>query len=110
MAHGGKHMEVPGMEPSHSALMEAVEQIIELTTQPGLVHRFHSLRPLKETYQTDTVITLVTLSIRPEANKLHLLFSKLQDSAATQLIGLRLRQERVKPSQLAEALKKASSR
>ena len=88
--------------------MEAVEQIIELTTQPGLVHRFHSLRPLQETYQTDAVIMLLTLSMRPEANKLHLLFSKLQDSAATPLIGLRRRQERVKPSQLAEDLKKAS--
>ena len=88
--------------------MEAVEQIIELTTQPGLVHRFHSLRPLQETYQTDAVIMLLTLSMRPEANKLHLLFSKLQDSAATPLIGLRRRQERVKPSQLAEAFKKAS--
>ena len=50
---------------------------------------------------------LLTLSIRPEANKLYTLFSKIQDLSATQLIGLRLRQERVKPSYLAEALKKA---
>ena len=40
----------------HQAPMETVEQIIELTTQQGLVHRFHSLRPLRENYQTETVI------------------------------------------------------
>ncbi|CAE7293934.1 unnamed protein product [Symbiodinium sp. CCMP2592] len=88
---------------THTAILETMEQITELTSQPGLVHRFHSLRPLKETYQTDAVIMLLAQSIRPEANKLYSLFTRIQDLAATQLIGLRLRQERVKPSHLAGA-------
>ena len=95
---------------THTALQEAMAQILELTAIPELIHRFHSRRPLRENYQTDTVIMLLTLSIRPEANKLYTLFSKIQDLSATQLIGLRLRRERVKPSHLAEALKKAHKR
>ncbi|CAE7035094.1 unnamed protein product [Symbiodinium natans] len=63
----------------HRKVMDCILQIAKEVVKPGLVHRFHSLRPL-------------------------------QDLAATQLVGLRLRQARVKPSKLAEAVKKASRR
>ena len=120
LAVAGKRVEIPSVEPDGEEA-HADNKGADATygpsggdgadlgahSYPRAHSRFHSLRPSRENYQADAVIMLLTLSIRPEANKLYTLFSKIQDLSATQLIGLRLRQERVKPSYLAEALKKA---
>ena len=80
------HNELPN-RISYKAQRVHVSLSLYPSFKPDYIHRFHSVRPLKESYNTETVIMLLTLSVHPEGAKLYDQFSQLQDRASTQLIG-----------------------
>ena len=94
----------------HQDILKTVQELTQEVVKPNFVHRFHSIKPLKESYQTETVIMLLTLSTRPEAARMHSLFTEMEDLSATQLIGTQIRRERNKPGKLAEELRKHMQR
>ena len=94
----------------HQDILKTVQELTQEVVKPNFVRRFHSIKPLRESYQTETVIMLLTISTRPEAAKLHNLFTEMEDLSATQLIGMQIRRERNKPGKLAEELRKHMQR
>ena len=74
MAHSGSKVEVSGLESQGSEIAthrEGSDTSFRADGHGGADHQTHSPARTEETYQTDTVIMLLTLSLRPEAHSLH---------------------------------------
>eukprot|EP00439_Symbiodinium_sp_Y106_P069638 s5128_g12.t1 len=78
---------------------KAVAQLIKNTAKDGTVHRFQSLKPLKQDM-------ILTLTVHQHAAEVYRDLDLLENNCAGKLIGLRLRKERVSKSALAKELER----
>ena len=74
-------------------------QLIKNTAKDGTVHRFQSLKPLKQDM-------ILTLTVHQHAAEVYRDLDLLENNCAGKLIGLRLRKERVSKSALAKELER----
>ena len=86
-----------------------LERIAHLGQQPGVIHKFSALRPVKQdTLPQDDATAIpwrLDLSLRsPEASELFQLLQKLAGNGVTQLILLRVRGANLQRSPLANAI------
>ena len=88
----------------HTEVLTLLEELKRLSLREGLLHRFHSTRPLvSEPLHQATFLLQVSLRGQ-EANRAHELLSLLADCAFWRLLNGRLRTERVQRSPLAKKL------
>ena len=95
---------VDGEGLSQAELLANLSLLIQHSKQDGVLHRFHSLRPLAAESTAENVTVLMTISTRTAGEAVHQALAKLQDLCALSLIGARLRPERMKSSPLAEEI------
>ena len=95
-----------GASLTQEELKANLNLLIQHTAQDGVLHRFHSLRPLQSDSNADNFTFLMTLSTRAAGEVVHQAILKLQDLSAMQLIGARIRPGRLKTSPLAEDIRK----
>ena len=86
-----------------------LERIAHLGQQPGVIHKFSALRPVKQDTLPQDATTAIPwrldLSLRsPEASELFQLLQKLAGNGITQLILLRVRGANLQRSPLANAI------
>ena len=97
---------VAGEGLSQAELQANLTLLIQHTRQDGVLHRFHSLRPLAAESNAENFTFLMTISTRSAGEAVHQALAKLQDLCALSLIGARHRPERMKSSPLAEEIRK----
>ena len=83
-----------------------MNRLLKSTAKDGVVHRFQSLKPLKQDIQAEVVVMLLTLTIHQQAAEIYKDLDTLANNCVGKLIGLRLRRERVSKSALAKELEK----
>ena len=79
----------------HQKAIEAVTTILQYVNEDTL-HRFHATRPMAATYEGENLCFLIQVSLRGlEAQKLHEALTTLVQSAVLNLMGARLKKERI---------------
>ena len=93
-----KKEEIPDQDRKpllHQTAMEAVKTIIQSANEDTL-HRFNATRPMSASYAGDTLCFLIQVSLRgQEAQMLHEALTTLAQSAILNLMGARIRRERI---------------
>ena len=97
---------VNGEGLSQAELLANLSLLIQNTKHDGVLHRFHSLRPLATESSAENFTFLLTISTRTAGEAVHQALTKLQDLCALSLIGARLRPGRMKSSPLADEIRK----
>ena len=88
----------------HQDLLSLMTQLCSDLATPGVVHRFHSTRPMGANQQS-TLVFLLELGYRTEpAQRVVATLQKLQHNAAPQVVGSQLRPEGLRRSPLAKRL------
>ena len=88
-------------------LLEDLRKLTILIDRPGVIHRFHATRPMAETYQSEVLVFLLTLSQKRESAAATMqLMDRLAGCSAGRVIGLRLRTDRPTRQPLAVQLDK----
>ena len=80
---------VDGEGLSQAELQVNLTLLIQRTKQDGVLHRFHSLRPLAAESNAENFTFLMTISTRSAGEAVHQALAKLQDLGALSLIGAR---------------------
>ena len=94
----------------HTDMMEIIREIKKnlLDKAEDLVHKFHSVRPLAEQMEGDTLPFLLSISTRGAlADRTFELFRKLEGNTVLRIVGARLRGERLKRQPLVHQLVEA---
>ena len=94
--------------PAPLSVMEVQNLVKELNShlQIGVVHRFHSTRPLSPSMTSPVVPMLLEIGMRDDhASKAYAALSSLVQNSATQLGGFSIRQSSLQRSQLAKDVK-----
>ena len=99
-----KDPNVPSLRPTE--IKEALDELIQLSAKPMVIHRYHATRQMAETYKSPTLAMMAEVGARVEEaqlvwKRLHL----LSQSAAWTAAGCFLRHERLKLGALATRLK-----
>ncbi|CAE7909205.1 unnamed protein product [Symbiodinium necroappetens] len=89
----------------HSKVLELLDIRRRSLPQVNVLQRFHSTRPMAETYQSPVLPFLMSVGIRSAAvDAAYDAFSDLVGCSALRVIGLRHRQERIDRQPLARVL------
>ena len=89
---------------SSDELKAAIKTLKAAAMTDGVIRKFAPMQKLGENITAQAVVFTLVLSTRARAERVHTEMTKLINSAATSLIGLRLRPERLQLSPLAKAL------
>ena len=89
---------------SSDELKAAIKTLKAAAMTDGVIHKFAPTQKLGENITAQAVVFTLVLLTRARAERVHTEMTKLINSAATSLIGLRLRPERLQLSPLAKAL------
>ena len=85
-------------------LKAAVRTLRAAAMTEGVIHKFAPMQKLGENISAQAVVFTLVLTTRSRAERVHAEMTKLVNSAALSLIGLRLRPEKLQLSPLAKAL------
>jgi hypothetical protein len=95
----------------HEEAKTLVEELAALVAKPGVVHRFSATRPLSEDYKGPILPFQLVLGVRgSDSDRAHILLQRLANNALTRLVGMRMRSEYARRSDLANQLQTAAAR
>ncbi|CAE7831585.1 unnamed protein product [Symbiodinium sp. CCMP2592] len=90
---------------SHATMLEKLQTLQRALANDSAIHRFRSLRPLREQMEGETVVMLLDLAILEEDGKLaQALMQELTGNSVCQVVGLQFRRESLQRSSLAREL------
>ena len=88
--------------------IQLLEALRTLTSEAGLVQRFHPTRPLVNEMAGENLTFVLQVALRaPRTEELHSALEKLSGLSVTQLIGVNIRKDRMGRSTLAQAVSKS---
>ena len=89
---------------SSDELKAAIKTLKAAAMTEGVIHKFAPMQKLGANITAQAVVFTLVLTTRARAERVHTEMTKLVNSAAMSLIGLRLRPEKLQLSPLAKAL------
>ena len=89
---------------SMDELKAAIKTLQAAAMTEGVIHKFSPMQKLGENISAQAVVFTLVLTTRSRAERVHTEMTKLINSSALSLIGLRLRPEKLQLSPLAKAL------
>ena len=90
---------------AQAEITQGLQLLKQASAQDPFVHRFHTVKPMADKYATDTVLMLLTVTMKGQNSiKAHAVLTSLTNSSALRLIGMRLRPEHQQRSHLGQQL------
>ena len=90
---------------AQAEIIQGLQLLKQASAQDPFVHRFHTVKPMADKYATDTVLMLLTVTMKGQNSiKAHEVLTSLTNSSALRLIGMRLRPEHQQRSHLGQQL------
>ena len=90
---------------AHTTVVEKIRSLQLALAEDSSIHRFRSLRPLKEEMQGETVVMILDLAIASDkAKQAQALMQEMMANSIFQIVGLQYRRESLQRSPLAREL------